>query len=96
MTAQPVVHAEFFSGPPMLLLTDLSRRKPHRDLLVPVEEALEAARRENLHNPDTLGECPCCTKRGAPPRPEHVWERDLPLFGEPPLCPGGASYRKVL
>ena len=55
MPDKPVALTDFGSGPPMLVLTYLSRRKLRRDLLVLIKEGLEPARRENLHNPDALG-----------------------------------------
>src|ERR687890_1990243 len=71
MPDKPVTLTDFGSGPPMLVLTYLSRRELRRDFLVLVEEALEPARRENLHNPDGLS-ARVAQGVGHPPRLEHV------------------------
>src|SRR5829696_9545957 len=55
----------------MLVLTYLSRRKLRHYLLVLVEEGLEPARRENLHNPHALG-ARIAQGVGHPPRLEHI------------------------
>src|SRR5215218_6812405 len=71
MPDKPVALTDFGSGPPMLVLTYLSRRKLRRDLLVLVKEALKPTRRENLHNPDGLS-ARIAQGVGHPPRLEHV------------------------
>src|SRR5215203_6116333 len=71
MPDKPVALADFGSGPPMLVLTYLSRRKLRRDLLVLVKEGLEPTRRENFHNPHALGDR-VAQGVGHPPRLEHV------------------------
>src|SRR5215213_9912940 len=64
MPDKPVALADFCSGPSVLVLTNLSRRKLRRDLLV-------LARRENLHNPHVLG-ARVAQGVGHPPRLEHI------------------------
>src|SRR5215218_10122319 len=71
MPDKPVALTDFGSGPPMLVLTYLSRRELRRDLLVLIEEGLEPGRRENLHNPDGLS-ARVAQGMGHPPRLEHV------------------------
>src|SRR5215212_1353307 len=71
MPDKPVALADFCSGPSVLVLTYLSRRKLRRNLLVLVEEALEPARRENLHNPGGLS-ARVAQGVGHPPRLVHV------------------------
>src|SRR5215217_6618411 len=67
----------------MLVLTYLSRRELRRDLLVLIEEGLEPARRENLHNPDGLS-ARVAQGMGHPPRLEHVgaYRRDHDLAAD--------------
>src|ERR687890_324260 len=83
MPDKPIVLADFCSGPPMLVLTYLSRCKFRRDLLVLIEEGLEPARRENLHNPDGLS-ARVAQGMGHPPRLEHVgaYRRDHDLAAD--------------
>jgi len=83
MPDKPVALADFCSGPPMLVLTYLSRCEFRRDLLVLIEEGLEPARRENLHNPDGLS-VRVAQGMGHPPRLEHVgaYRRDHDLAAD--------------
>src|SRR5215203_1037501 len=83
MPDKPVALADFGSGSPMLVLTHLSRRKLRRDLLVLIEEGLEPARRENLHNPEALG-ARVAQGVGHPPRLVHVgaYRRDHDLAAD--------------
>ena len=83
MPDKPVALTDFGSGPPMLVLTYLSRRELRRDLLVLIEEGLEPARRENLHNPDGLS-ARVAQGMGHLPRLEHVgaYRRDYDLAAD--------------
>ena len=82
MPDKPVALADLGSGPPMLVLTYLSRLKLRRDLLVLVKEAFEPARRENLHNPHAL-DARVAQGVGYPPRLESEnWAKRKPDFRE--------------